>query len=900
MAPSPTATPSASVGDEPDLDLTRLPKSVVPKRYELKLDVFPDEMRFEGLVNIRIFFCAPHTSVVWLHSVGLHIEEASIRFSQFALPVKAVEVIPRPDKDCIGVRFATPVEEGARAWLTLSFSGKISSNLEGFFSLPYRNKNGETKKGAATMFAATEARTCFPCFDEPEFKAVFALEVTVDCHLMVISNMPVMDSKYYVVPSLGDRRRRTDFFQWTKEMSTYLVCVVIGEFEYLETKAAGRTIVRVYAPWGQREQGRFAIEVSRKSLEFFNDYFGKRYPLPKLDLVALSRLSVGAMENWGIITCRETGLITELADANPITLQNIATLIAHEISHQWFGNLVTMKWWDGLYLNEGFATLMQYICIDKLYPEFEVFNRFCSDTVIPALGLDALQNSHPIEMPLKDASEISQVFDKITYCKGASVMFMLHEFIGADVFKEAIQDYMEQFSYDNATTEDLWHFLSSASHKDVGTILGGWIRELGFPVVKASCHRTEGDKVVLKLEQERFSSVDPTNRHMIWSIPLKGVYMDMSSEMRKFEILFDRHTAEIELKNFDYHDPSCWVKLNPKLTGFYRVHYCEYLFEALLRHLTDGNLAGIDRMGLFDDQVAMVLSDGGSTDRILRMVELFRDFETSDVVWRSVGGILQQIRTLTWPTEELADQFDQFCLDMLRPVLAKVGHMPRAGESNANSLLRAALLPMLAVLRDEEMARVAHELFQAHVDDLSPVPGSLRDGVFRAIMAGATGQHVLQQMLMLYRQSELAEERVSILGALGKAQDPDILAQVLEFALSPEVHAQEALLVLVSAAQSRIGHRFAWNFFVSNIDKIAQRYLGGLFLFSKLVKSVTENFCDREDLREVSAFFAIHKRKLAGSEQCVTQAEEHVRLNVVWREKDIDKIQAFLHGYFNS
>ncbi len=322
-----TGESSSSFCEDLDPDLTRLPKTVVPKRYELKLDVFPDELRFEGLVNIRIFFYAPRTSVVWLHSAGLKIEEASIRFSQFALPVKALEVISKPAKDCIGVRFATPVEEGTRAWLTLGFSGKINSNLEGFFSLPYKNKDGEMKKGAATMFAATEARTCFPCFDEPEFKAVFALEVTVDCHLMVISNMPVMDSKYYVVPSLGNRRRRTDYFHWTKEMSTYLVCVVIGEFEYLETKAAGRTAVRVYAPWGQREQGRFAIEVAKKSLEFFNEYFGKRYPLPKLDLVALSRLSVGAMENWGVITCRETGLITELTDANPNVLQ-VHTIIS--------------------------------------------------------------------------------------------------------------------------------------------------------------------------------------------------------------------------------------------------------------------------------------------------------------------------------------------------------------------------------------------------------------------------------------------------------------------------------------------------------------------------------------------------------------------------------------------
>jgi puromycin-sensitive aminopeptidase len=393
---SATASVSPSSVSVPVPDLTRLPKDIVPKRYELKMDVDPLDKKYKGLVNIRLYFNAEETTVIWLHaSKNVNIVSAHLRFSQFGeLPVEAAEVIFVPDSECIGIRFITPIKEGTRAWLGIHFKGDISDGMQGLFSAPYLDKNGERQLGAATMFAATEARTCFPCFDEPEFKAVFALEITVDDHLTVISNMPVMDSTYSVKkpPDVG-KRKRTDFFEWTKEMSTYLVCFVIGQYEYLETKAGdhGRTRVRVYTPWGQREQGRFGLQVAKKSLEFFNDYFATRYPLPKLDLVALSRLSVGAMENWGVITCREAGLITDDKDSDPYTLQRVATLIAHEISHQWFGNLVTMKWWDGLYLNEGFATLMQYMCIDKIFPEYKVFNKFCSETVMPALGLDALQ-----------------------------------------------------------------------------------------------------------------------------------------------------------------------------------------------------------------------------------------------------------------------------------------------------------------------------------------------------------------------------------------------------------------------------------------------------------------------------------------------------------------------------
>ncbi len=888
-------------------DLTRLPKGVVPKRYELKFDVEPSAKKYTGLVNIRLYFEEDNVRTVWLHaSQNVRIESAHVRFSQFGeLPVQPADVTRVEEKDAVGVRFVSPVAKGTRAWLGIKFAGDVLDGMQGLFSTPYLDRNGERHLGAATMFAATEARTCFPCFDEPEFKAVFALEVTVDEHLVVISNMPVMDTKFKAVEGRA-RRKRTDYFEWTKEMSSYLVCFVIGDFEYLETKAGdhGRTRVRVYTPWGQREQGRFALQVAKKSLEFFNDYFGKRYPLPKLDLVALSRLSVGAMENWGVITCRETGMITDDKDSDPYSLQRVATLIAHEISHQWFGNLVTMKWWDNLYLNEGFATLMQYMCIDKLFPEYEVFNKFCSETVMPALGLDALQNSHPIEMPLEDSKEIAQVFDYITYSKGASVLFMLHEFIGANIFKQALQDYMDDFSYDNATTEELWGVLSAQSKKDVGSIMKSWIRELGFPIVMVSVSREPAEnpeEVAVDLTQERFSSFSDSKANMVWSIPVRGIYMTKSGKLSHFDVLFDTPKTRVVLSDMSLEHPNCWLKLNPKMIGFYRVQYGETLFHRLLNNLSSEHLTPVDRIGLFDDQVAMVLSRGSSsTARLLKMVQLFKDFETSAAVWKAVIGALQQVRTLTWDNDELADQFDQFCLDVLKPVLDKTGVHPRHGEADNDAMLRASVFSMLAALGDPAVLQVGAEMFRAHADEVGPVPASLRGAVFRSVMAKA-GMATLDQVLSLYRQTELAEDRVSILSALGCAEDPNVLARGLEFALSKEeVEPQEAINTMSTAAASRHGFRLMWSFFTQNVDRLVDTYIDSLFLFGRLVKSVTQSFADEEGGNAVIDFFADNEDMFEAQGHAVQQAVEHVKFNQIWRQQDVSEVHGFLEDYFNS
>jgi puromycin-sensitive aminopeptidase len=334
------------------------------------------------------------------------------------------------------------------------------------------------------------------------------------------------------------------------------------------------------------------------------------------------------------------------------------------------------------------CSFFQYLCINALYPEFEVFNEFSTETFVPAMGMDALEHTHPVEVPLKDASEISQVFDKITYCKGASVIYMLHQYIGAESFRNGIREYIQHFAYGNADSEDLWKFMTKSSGIDVGELMNSWIRELGFPVVNVTTRRTaeseESGKITLRLTQERFcggqSSMHGINP-MIWSIPVQGIYMKGGLTLEKFDLLFDKKSTDIELEGVDLNDPDCWIKLNPRLTGFYRVHYSEDLFQNLFSNLSSPHLTSVDRMGLFDDQVAMVQTESGSTVRLLKMARHFSEYERSYTVWRAVIGILHLIRSLTWETEEVAEMLDNFCQGILRPFLDELGFIPLANES---------------------------------------------------------------------------------------------------------------------------------------------------------------------------------------------------------------------------
>ena len=424
----------------------RLPLNIKPKRYTLDLKPDLREFVFLGQETIDLEIIES-TSTIILHSLDIEIQNCNLILPQ-QIPIEPIQTISDKNTGTIRFIFDQELPKGP-ATLKLDFTGEINDRLRGFYRSHYFSVDGDEHHLATTQFEATEARRAFPCWDEPSFKAIFELTITIPNNMVAISNMPMSKES-----KISDELK-TVTFQATPVMSTYLVAFVIGDLKYVEGTAKDGTVIRVWATAGKEEQGRFALQTSLQLLDYFNDYFGIPYPLPKLDHLALPDFAAGAMENWGAITYREVALLIDDQQSSSDIRQRVAAIVSHEMAHMWFGDLVTMNWWNDLWLNESFASWIGDKAIDSIFPEWEMWTEFVSSDTNTALSLDGLKNSHPIEQEVKEPAEIGQLFDAISYSKGGSILRMLERFLGEDIFREGLRNYIAQHQYQNAVTRDL-------------------------------------------------------------------------------------------------------------------------------------------------------------------------------------------------------------------------------------------------------------------------------------------------------------------------------------------------------------------------------------------------------------------------------------------------------------
>ncbi|KAJ8480322.1 hypothetical protein OPV22_024049 [Ensete ventricosum] len=846
----------------------RLPGFAIPRRYDLFLRPDLSSCRFAGSVQI-VVDVVDDTRFLILNAADLAIDGGSVWFRNpsSSKEVRPSEVVLVEADEILVLRFDEFLPRGSGV-LGIGFQGTLNDKMKGFYRSVYEH-NGEKKNMAVTQFEPADARRCFPCWDEPAFKATFKMTLEVPSDTMALSNMPVMEEKL-------DGLVKTLSFQESPIMSTYLVALVIGLFDYVEASTSDGIKVRVYCQVGKSSQGKFALDVAVKTLDLYKKYFAVPYSLPKLDMVAIPDFAAGAMENYGLVTYRETALLFDDRHSAASNRQRVAVVVAHELAHQWFGNLVTMEWWTHLWLNEGFATWVSYLATDSLFPEWKVWTQFLDETTM-GLRLDALAESHPIEVDINHASEIDEIFDAISYKKGASVIRMLQSYLGAECFQRSLASYIKKFACSNAKTEDLWAVLEEESGEPVKMLMNSWTKQKGYPVVSAKVNNGN-----LQLEQTQFLSSGCEGNGQ-WIVPItlccgsyasqKKFLLKTKSEKLDVPELFNPENQKIS--------GSVWIKFNVDQAGFYRVKYDDEL-AAGLRHAIEANqLSPTDRFGVLDDSFALCLACKQTLSSLLSLMASFSQEDEYTVLSQMIAISYKIISTAADATPELLADIKQFLINLLWHSTEKVGWDPKSNEGHLDAMLRGELLTSLAELGHDITIKEAVRRFYAFLDDrnTSLLPPDIRKAAYVAVLQTVNSSNKLgyESLLRVYRETDLSQEKGRILSALASGSDPAVVLDALNFLLSSEVRNQDAVYGL--AGISKEGRDVAWVWLKENWDHISKTWGSG-FLITRFISSIVSPFNSDEKANEIEEFFA--SRTKPSIARTVKQSIERVRNNAKW------------------
>eukprot|EP00270_Netrium_digitus_P002182 TRINITY_DN1241_c0_g2_i1.p1 TRINITY_DN1241_c0_g2~~TRINITY_DN1241_c0_g2_i1.p1 ORF type:complete len:933 (-),score=267.52 TRINITY_DN1241_c0_g2_i1:149-2803(-) len=863
-----------------------LPTHFKPRKYELLLEPDLETFKFRGFVKIYGDVLRDATEIK-LHAEHLKITKVEVHQAGGALKLATEEEAEAVeyDKDTATAAIRLHAQEGVLrpgpATVSIEYTGIHNDNMTGFYRAWYQKANGSKVWIATTQFEPIGARQALPCFDEPAVKATFEVSIRVPGGLMALSNMPVVSTTTNQDGSLLVQ------FAESPIMSTYLLAFVVGAFECLSTTTPAGTQVNVWTVPGKKDQGKFSLEVAAKVLSFFAEYFGIAYPLPKADLIAIPDFAAGAMENWGLITFRENLLLLD-DNAPAASKQRVAYVISHELAHQWFGNLVTMKWWTDLWLNEGFATWVGWLGVDSQFPDWDVWTQFVSSDLSAALETDALLGSHPVEVPINDPKEIEQLFDTLSYRKGASVIRQLEAAIGADVFKEGLRQYLAAHTYGNTVTNDLWAALEKASGKPVKTMMDSWTRQVGYPLVTI----TLGDDGSMKLRQNRFLSKGlPTAEEdsNLWVVPITGISGSPGSSTPSqlpTSVLAEREGAVKELSV----PAGGWFKLNLGQTGIYRVNYPPVFWGRLAEAVKRGAIPTSDRLGLLMDAFALAKSGILPTSNALQLVSAYRE-ETEFTVWTQISSDLGDVRRLLLGTPAL-EQLDAVGRYLLQKIGSSLGWEAKPGESHLVAMLRPLVLRELADFGDKATIAEAQKHFQLLCADPQSVNADLR----RLIMATAVkngGKDEYEAVKKLFFSAPTHDFKIQCLVALASAKQEDIIKEFLQFLTQEEnVKAGDVIygmLVLGSAAESR---DVQWEFLKENWEAILRRYKATPPLMQRVVTLPIKGYASEEKAEEFEEFFAANPVPEASME--LKRTLEGIVSAGKWAKRDYDDISSWL------
>jgi puromycin-sensitive aminopeptidase len=841
----------------------RLPPTVVPTRYDIRLEPDFGTATFSGEETVTVTVRETVSEIV-LNAAELAIQSVSIE-DPGGTVVQGSAALEEANERA-RLLFPTPISPGE--WrLKLRFTGTLNDRLHGFYRSTYRDTAGVSHTLAATQFEATDARRGFPCWDEPTLKAVFGITLVVPEGLAAISNTAVVSE----APA-GPGKTAVAFAD-TIRMSTYLVAFVVGELEATDAVMVGKTPLQVWCVPGKKHLARFALDVGAFSLDFFERYYGLPYPGDKLDMLAIPDFAAGAMENLGAVTFRETALLVDATAASHSELERVADVVAHELAHMWFGDLVTMTWWNGIWLNEAFATFMELLAVDAWKPEWKRWVTFGVSRAA-AMVVDGLRSTRPIEFEVRAPRDCEAMFDLLTYEKGASVLRMLEQHLGEEKFRDGVRLYLDRHRFANAETTDLWKALGEAARQPIPEVMDAWIFKPGYPVISVE---PEGSGI--RLSQRRFlylgGAAESDER---WRVPIV-LRASVKRGLVHKQLLFEEADTLVPLPA-----PAEWVVANAGGHGFYRVRYAPPLLKKLSGALP--KLSPIERFNLISDCFALAQSGTMPAADYLDLTARF-SAETDRNVWAVITGSLGYLnRTLP---AELRPQLEVLVRQRLEAAVERLGWEPQPEETEVDRQLRGDLLRAFGTLgNDAATQERARDLFARYRADETALDPNVLPAVI-AILAVAGGPAEYDEFLQRFKGARTPQEEQRYLYALAGFRQPELLRQTLDRTLNGEVRSQDAPFLVRALLTSVYSRELAWEFVKANWETMARRFPGSAY--RRMYEGVTALVSPAWE-QDVEAFFTGRRIELGG--KTLEQYLEQLRVAVRFQERESAPVAAYL------
>ncbi len=853
-----------------------------PSRYAITLDVDMDKFVFSGRETIDIHVnpsLSPPTTSIQLHTKEISILEASYDSKGENTQHLEASIISYDLKSTVvTIDFGSPLPSGDGI-LTLQFDGILNTKMAGFYRSQYETIDGEKRYMASTQLEALDARRCFPCWDEPARKAVFEITMIVPKNRDVLSNMPEAS-----VSTIGENKNKI-LFMPSPKMSTYLVALCVGEFDFVSGLTKHGVLIRVFTPPGKGHLGTFALKTALDTLDLYDDFFKTPYPLPKLDMIAIPEFAMGAMENWGLVTYREVDLLIDEEKASSSQRQRVATVITHELAHQWFGNLVTMEWWQALYLNEGFASWLQTWASDILFPKWQMWEQFSIDDQEGALKLDALRTSHPIEVPIKHAEEVEQVFDAISYCKGACVVHMVKAVLGDELFQKGLQVYMDRHKYSNTETCDLWQAWEDVSQKPVSKMMSSWTDQMGYPVLEVTSQSWKDGYLTVNLHQSWFladgSCSETDKKEKLWTIPLVA-RASGQSEPTPMKLM---STREDVLKICA--EANSWVKLNYQQPALMRVLYPESMLLSLRTAIASQEIPAVDRVGLLSDSYALAKSGSLSPEVLIGLLPAYSS-ERNSTVWEQLEIVIKSFDKLTQGNTELNGWFCEMVRKLIEPCAKEVGWNPKPSDGHLGKMLRGTMIRLLCTYNSNSQevqteTRTRFAAAYADPNDNTSIPTDFAVPVYQLVLKTG-GKTEVEKIMEMYSRFETNIEKKMVFSAIGYASTATLKLQVLQWSLN-EVKLQDFFYPISSVASSDVqGRNLTFAFFKEQFARISGMLINAVpSLMNSVIQICCGGFTDHAHVDEVEEFFKTHP--LPKCDRKISQIIEAMRISATFSDR---------------